>query len=202
MKKIYKLIILLFLINPLLAKADLFVTIVSPGANARSDSSVNISVDILTVGPVDTARATISGRSVNLMYNAVSKRYEGNINLVGLPEGKLKLTVYVANAVGELKTVEQPIFRDSPPKVNLVSPVNAESYTTKLHIKATVSDVGSNAVEGYITVDDCTGACFRFINSIDTLIDVYPTVRDWASSVYITAIDSAGQRKNITCRRI
>jgi hypothetical protein len=199
MKDFYKLFpwkllfVVLLMGHSMLSKADIFITITTPTPTTRTDSLLSISVDVLSVASIDSVKATVDGRSVLLVYSTFSQRYEGKLNLGGLSEGTKTLSIVAANSAGETVTKTGTFIYDTPPKVVLTYPLQWESYQTKLRIKAVVSDVGSTAVKGQVTLTGATINPIPFVNSIDTLIDILPRFQHHYFTIYVSAVDSFNQ---------
>ncbi|HZX58711.1 MAG TPA: hypothetical protein VFE54_08295, partial [Mucilaginibacter sp.] len=179
MKKLLFIPLLLFLFFlPSVVKAQTInVTIVSPAATGRYQDVLNIVVGITSTYAMDTVKATVSGRSVLLTRNPSDGYFEGTLSLTGLAQGLHQMDIYTLDALGNsLHTLRQFTY-DSYPIVTIQSPTSYTFYQNKVHIKATVSDPGHTNCAGTVYYPNNISIptySFSFVNSIDTLVDLYP----------------------------
>lgn len=172
------------------------IDIQNPVANGRYADNLSIAATITSAYVMDTVRASVSDRTVLLVQTGGV--YRGTLSLAGLSQGPLVLQIYTRDVLGNIATKDQPFIFDTPPVVNLESPVAYTTYQTKIRIKASVSDVGSTNVKGVVNTVYTTTQAINFINSIDTLINIVPNLQSYAFGIKVTATDSANQSTAVT----
>lgn len=193
-----KLRLLLFLLSiPFLASASITINIYTPSASGTTTEHLNINVNVNSTNSLDTIRATVAGRTVLLKLDqalsdaAGENRYVGTLDLSGLPEGTETITVYAKDATGAAQSASRQFILNSLPKVTILAPANNAAFlTSKIHIKATVTDPGKPICAGQLHLGNFS---LNFTNSIDTTIDVLPGASSLSNDLNVEAKDDINQ---------
>jgi hypothetical protein len=182
---------LIFIISSVCAKAAITITINSPMLTSVSNERLSIDVSINSLYSIDTLKATVGTKEALLVRNISTGRYNGTINLTGLPQGLLLLNIMAKDAMGNTQTKDQQFIYNIAPTVTVISPVkNASFLQSKIHIKATVNDPGRASCIGVVKYN---GVSFSYVNSIDTLVDLAPGASSWSGKIEFKAIDDQSQ---------
>ncbi|HEY8958604.1 T9SS type A sorting domain-containing protein [Chitinophaga sp.] len=192
-------IFILLVTLPLAGKAAIEINVQYPKTNILYDDNLYISVFVSSTYAYHTVEASVGGRSVTLTVNPMLGNYSGYLSLTGLPQGPSTLSIFVKDVLGNTQTKNSPFIFNSLPVVKIEAPTAHTTYQSKIRIKASVSDVGSVNCSGIISSPaSIPSLTIHFINSIDTLVDMFPD-NDFIPSVTISisGIDSAGQVKSV-----
>jgi hypothetical protein len=135
-----------------------------------------------------------------LVYSLADDKYSGKLSLAGMTQGPLQLVVLAKDVAGDTLSATRTFIYDRAPILIVESPLPYSSSQGKVHIKATVTDPGHTNCAGLLRTDDnpyLPSFSLPFVNSIDTLIDIYPGINAASYQLYIVATDSLNFRTSV-----
>lgn len=184
-------ILVFFLLAPLFVKGTIQIGITSPEANRRYDGKIDISVNVSSTSALDSVAATVGDSTIILVHQG-GNTYSGSLLLKDFPNGNLLLKAYARNMQGESATATRTFIYDAFPTVHVEAPAYYASFNTKIHIKASVSDIAQVNCKGNVRSKPASFS-LNFVNSIDTVVDVFPKDTAAQFQLIFSAVDSALQ---------
>lgn len=184
--------------------APIILSLLSPSPEQTASDNLTVKVAVRSVLDITAVDAVVGGRSTYLTYSstAICERsscnpgFTGQISLSGLASERYLLTVTATDIAGNAVSVQRAIVIDTPPKINVIQPIDHSVARPTIPLNITCVDKESDCE---ITVKfNSSGNVIT--SGIDTLNETLDLTSHEGQIVifHIQGKDSTGKRTSLS----